>query len=165
MLDRLPVETGQQVPDFRLVMRQLAAGVSVVTASTEMDRSGFTATSVISLSVEPPRLLVSINQQSSTLDLIRRSGEFSVSFLSSAQEHIAENFAGRSGLDGARRFESGSWLPMSGTGHALEGALANMGCVVEEMIERHDHVLTIGRVAWSDTRNGQPLVHWNRKFG
>lgn len=74
-------------------MRQLAAGVSVVTASTESDRSGFTATSVISLLVEPPRLLVSINQRSSTLELIRRSGRFSVSFLASDQQHIAESFA------------------------------------------------------------------------
>ncbi len=164
MLDRLLAENEPQL-DFRVVMRQLASGVSVVTASTNNERSGFTATSVISLSVEPPRLLVSIDKNSSTLALIRKSGGFSVSFLGAQQKDIAESFAGRSGLDGARRFETGKWLPVAGTGHVVDGALANMGCVVEEMIERHDHVLTIGRVVWSDTQNGQPLVHWNRTFG
>lgn len=165
MLDRLPAGRSLNEPDFRLVMRQLASGVSVVTAGTETDRSGFTATSVISLSVEPPRLLVSIDAGSSTLALIRKSRGFSVSFLASGQEAIAESFAGRSGLAGAARFAAGNWRPLPGTGHALAGALANMGCVVEEMIERHGHVLTIGKVVWSDITPGNPLVHWQRGFG
>lgn len=150
--------------DFRLVMRQLAAGVSVVTSGQGDNRGGFTATSVISLSVEPPRLLISVDQRSSTLPLIRKTGAFSVSFLASDQQSVAQAFAGQAGLSGADRFSVGDWRTLPGYGRALGGALANVSCVVEEFIERHDHVLVIGEVVWSSTNDGRPLVHWQKRF-
>ncbi len=51
--------------DFRRAMRQLAGGVSIVTTGTKPHRTGFTATSVISLSVAPARLVVSVNRATS----------------------------------------------------------------------------------------------------
>ena len=48
--------------DFRGAMRHLAGGVSVITAGRGKDISGMTVTSVSSLSVEPPALIVSINR-------------------------------------------------------------------------------------------------------
>lgn len=153
-----------QSGDFRLVMRQLAAGVSVVTSGSGHDRGGFTATSIISLSVAPPRLLISVDQRSATLPLIRKTGAFSVSFLAADQQHVAESFSGQTGLVGADRFSIGTWQALLGKGHELVGALANVTCVVEEMLERHDHVLVIGEVAWSSTGEGRPLVHWQRRF-
>jgi flavin reductase (DIM6/NTAB) family NADH-FMN oxidoreductase RutF len=154
-----------QEPDFRSVMRQLAAGVSVVTSGSGVERGGFTATSVISLSVTPPRLLISIDQQSSTLPIIRRTGAFAVSFLAADQQRVAEAFAGQAGLSGAERFTVGSWRSSVSGRHELRGALANVHCHVEEMIERHDHVLVIGDVVWSSHGSGRPLVHWQRGFG
>jgi 3-hydroxy-9,10-secoandrosta-1,3,5(10)-triene-9,17-dione monooxygenase reductase component len=154
-----------QMDDFRLVMRQLAAGVAVVTAGRGTDRGGFTATSVISLSITPPRLLISVDQRSSTLPLVRKSGAFSVSFLAADQQNIAEAFAGQGGLGGHERFSIGDWRAVSGHGHELVGALANVSCVVEELIERHDHVLVIGEVRRASSSDGRPLVHWQRCFG
>lgn len=153
-----------QEPDLRQIMRQLAAGVSVVTSGNGDDRGGFTATSVISLSVAPLRLLISVDQRSATLPLIRKTGAFTVSFLAADQQNVAEAFAGRSGLAGADRFTIGAWRALPGRGHELVGALANVGCVVDELIERHDHVLVIGEVVGSSTHDGRPLVYWQRGF-
>ena len=59
---------------FRQAMRQLAGGVCVITVGGDeaeqgdigaSQRTGLTATSVVSLSVDPAELLVSINQGSS----------------------------------------------------------------------------------------------------
>ena len=49
--------------DFRGAMRQLTGGVSVITAGRGKDISGMTVTSVSSLSVDPPTLIVSINRE------------------------------------------------------------------------------------------------------
>ena len=164
MLDRIKAYPVGVEDDFRAAMRQLASGVSVVTAGTREDRSGFTATSVVSLSVDPPRLLVSVNSGSSTWPLIARHGGFTVNLLAADQVHIAEVFAGRSGLRGKERFTEGRWQRHPVAGYGLEGALAVVHCRVEETIERHGHKLVIGCVLDSVAAPAQPLLYWNRSY-
>jgi flavin reductase (DIM6/NTAB) family NADH-FMN oxidoreductase RutF len=84
--------------DFRGAMRHLAGGVSVITAGRGKDITGMTVTSVSSLSVEPPTLIVSINREASSWPLIKRHGSFGVNMLAADQIVIAEGFAGRGGL-------------------------------------------------------------------
>ena len=86
--------------DFRNAMRQMTGGVSVVTAGIGWDISGMTVTSVSSLSVDPPALIVSINRESSSWPLVRRYGFFGVNILTSDQIDIAERFTGKDGLKG-----------------------------------------------------------------
>lgn len=164
MLDRIDAHPASAEEGFRTAMRQLASGVSVVTAGTHGDRSGFTATSVVSLSVDPPRLLVSVNNSSSTWPLIARHGGFSVNVLAADQGHLAEVFAGRTGLLGTSRFEEGRWHRHPAAGYALEGALAIIHCRVEETLERHGHMLVIGCVLYSMTTATHPLLYWNRTY-
>ena len=58
-------DVDQETRAFKNAMRHLAAAVSVVTTGRGDQRTGFTATSVTSLSMEPPALLVCLNRQSS----------------------------------------------------------------------------------------------------
>lgn len=148
---------------FRLAMRHLASGVSVVTAGQGDDRSGFTATSVISLSVEPSRLLVSLDTRSSTWPIMEQEHAFSVAILAADQRHIADDFAGRTNLKGNERFRSGQWHTF-GKSWALRGAIANIHCALEENIERHGHMLLIGRVTASSAELAEPLVYWDRQY-
>ena len=62
--------------DFRTAMRQLAGGVSVITAAHGDERTGLTATSVVSISMDPAELLISVNQNSSSWPVIEKSGKF-----------------------------------------------------------------------------------------
>ena len=66
---------------YRDAMRELVGGVSVITAGTAPRRAGFTATSVASLSVDPPRLIVCANRVSSTFPEIERCRSFGVNIL------------------------------------------------------------------------------------
>ena len=84
--------------DFRGAMRHLTGGVSVITAGRGKDITGMTVTSVTSLSVEPPTLLVSINRDASSFPLIRRHGAFGVNILNADQLDVAERFSGKDGL-------------------------------------------------------------------
>jgi flavin reductase (DIM6/NTAB) family NADH-FMN oxidoreductase RutF len=132
--------------DFRGAMRQLTGGVSVITAGWGKDISGMTVTSVSSLSVEPPALIVSINREASSWPLIRRHGFFGVSILNAGQLEIAERFTGKGGLKGAARFAGADWFTRASGVPLLSGALAAVDCEVEEVVERHSHAILIGRV-------------------
>ena len=70
------IEAEVTASDFRNAMRQLTGGVSVITAGKGRDISGMTVTSVSSLSVDPPSLIVSLNRESSSWPLVKRYGFF-----------------------------------------------------------------------------------------
>jgi flavin reductase (DIM6/NTAB) family NADH-FMN oxidoreductase RutF len=132
--------------DFRGAMRQLTGGVSVITVGRAQDITGMTVTSVASLSVDPPTLIVSINRESSSWPLLGRYGCFGVNILTADQVDVAERFAGKGGLKGADRFTGARWTTRVSGVPLLAGALAAIDCEVEEIVERHSHAIVIGRV-------------------
>jgi flavin reductase (DIM6/NTAB) family NADH-FMN oxidoreductase RutF len=132
--------------DFRGAMRHLAGGVSVITVGRGKDIAGMTVTSVSSLSVDPPALIVSINRGASSWPLLKRYGFFGVNILNSDQIDIAERFTGKDGLKGAGRFGDAEWTTRASGVPLLAGALAALECEVEEIVERHSHAILIGRV-------------------
>jgi flavin reductase (DIM6/NTAB) family NADH-FMN oxidoreductase RutF len=140
------LNAGLSTDDFRGAMRHLVGGVSVITAGRDDDITGMTVTSVSSLSIDPPTLIVSINLMSSTWPLLQRYGFFGVNILTADQIDIAERFAGKGGLKGRDRFAGGEWVTRASSAPLLVGALAAIDCEVEEVIERHSHVIVIGRV-------------------
>jgi len=140
------IETEVTASDFRNAMRQLTGGVSVITAGKGRDISGMTVTSVSSLSVDPPALIVSINREASSWPLVKRYGFFGVNILTSDQLDVAERFTGKGGLKGAARFAGADWTTRASGVPLLVGALAAIDCEVEDVVERHSHAIVIGRV-------------------
>ena len=123
--------------DFRSAMRHLAGGVSVITVGRGRDITGMTVTSVSSLSVEPPSLIVGINRSSSSWPLLKSCGFFGVNILNADQLGIAEQFTGKDGLKGAERFAGAEWTTGASGVPLLVGALAAIDCEVEDIVERH----------------------------
>jgi flavin reductase (DIM6/NTAB) family NADH-FMN oxidoreductase RutF len=151
--------------DFRAAMRQLAGGVSVVTVGRGREITGMTVTSVSSLSVEPPSLIVSINRSASSWPLLKRDGFFGVNILNADQLDIAERFSGKNGLKGADRFGGAEWFTRVSGVPLLVGALAAIECEVEDIIERHSHAIVIGRAL--DLRlspRTAALVYWQGQY-
>jgi flavin reductase (DIM6/NTAB) family NADH-FMN oxidoreductase RutF len=151
--------------DFRNAMRQLTGGVSVITAGRGRDVSGMTVTSVSSLSVGPPALIVSINRESSSWPLVKRYGFFGVNILTSDQIDIAERFTGKSGLKGADRFAGARWTTRASGVPLLVGALAAIDCEVEDVVERHSHAIVIGRVLdVAVSARTAALAYWQGRY-
>jgi flavin reductase (DIM6/NTAB) family NADH-FMN oxidoreductase RutF len=151
--------------DFRNAMRQLTGGVSVITAGRGRDASGMTVTSVSSLSVDPPALIVSINRESSSWPLVKRYGFFGVNILTSDQIDIAERFTGKSGLKGADRFAGARWTTRASGVPLLVGALAAIDCEVEDVVERHSHAIVIGRVLdVAVSARTAALAYWQGRY-
>jgi flavin reductase (DIM6/NTAB) family NADH-FMN oxidoreductase RutF len=151
--------------DFRNAMRQLTGGVSVITAGKGRDISGMTVTSVSSLSVDPPALIVGINREASSWPLVRRYGFFGVNILTSDQIDIAERFTGRGGLKGADRFAGARWMTRASGVPLLVGALAAIDCEVEDIVERHSHAIVIGRVLdVAVSARTAALAYWQGRY-
>lgn len=150
---------------FRLAMRQLAAGVTIIAASDGDERSGMTATSVASISVDPPTLLVCVNRSSSFYGILRRTSAFSVNLLAAEQQHVAERFTGWGGAKGADRYSDADWLTSDGGVPVLKDALAAIDCETERLIDHHTHVIVFGAVR--SVRLGarrDALAYWQGEF-
>ncbi len=161
----LMTETAVSSADFRGAMRHLTGGVSIITAGRGKDITGMTVTSVTSLSVDPPTLIVSINRDASSFPLIRRHGAFGVNILAADQLDVAERFAGKGGLKGADRFSGAKWVTSVSGVPLLVGALSAVDCEVEEIVERHSHGIVIGRVR--DIKNSTrtaALAYWHGQY-
>jgi flavin reductase len=79
--------------ELRGLMRYWPHGVSILTVDFEGDRMGVTLSSLVSLSLEPPLVGISVGKQASCYELLRRAGAFAVSMLGSDQEDVARRFA------------------------------------------------------------------------
>ena len=159
------IETEVTASDFRNAMRQLTGGVSVITAGRGRDISGMTVTSVSSLSVDPPALIVSVNRESSSWPLVKRYGFFGVNILTSDQLDIAERFTGKGGLKGADRFAGARWTTRASGVPLLVGALAAIDCEVEDIVERHSHAIVIGRVLdVAVSARTAALAYWQGRY-
>jgi flavin reductase (DIM6/NTAB) family NADH-FMN oxidoreductase RutF len=151
--------------DFRGAMRHLAGGVSVITVGLGKEITGMTVTSVSSLSVDPPTLIVSINRESSSWPLLKRYGFFGVNILTADQIDVADRFTGKDGLKGAARFAGAQWVTRASGVPLLVGALAAIDCEVEDIVERHSHAIVIGRVLdiQASTRTAA-LAYWQGQY-
>jgi flavin reductase (DIM6/NTAB) family NADH-FMN oxidoreductase RutF len=150
---------------FRGGMRQLAGGVSVITAGAGSDRSGMTVTSVSSLSLDPPTLIVSVNRQSSTWPLLLRYRAFGINVLSAKQQDVALRFSGQGGVTGAARYGEEPVIIAETGAPLLANALAAFDCEAEEMIDRHSHAIVIGRVkAVRVTEGRAALLYWRGEY-
>ena len=155
-----------QPPDlrsYRQAFRRTADGVWVVTAAHAGQRSGLTATSIVSLSADPAELMVSVQPGSSSFPLLQAAGRFGVNLLTSTQQSIADRFAGRDGCQGDARFAQAAWRPTLDGVWLLDDAAVAMACDVSELIWRRTHALVIGRItALRVARDAQPpLVYAN----
>ena len=150
---------------FRLAMRNLAGGVSVITAGCDDARAGLTATSLTSLSVDPPSLLVCIRRGSPTLAAITANQAFGVSLLSDDHVSLAERFSGRSGVSGTDRYCGVSWFTLATGAPLLVDALAALDCSFGTLIEWHSHAVVIGYVRAIRIGCGKrPLVYWRGTY-
>jgi flavin reductase (DIM6/NTAB) family NADH-FMN oxidoreductase RutF len=150
---------------FRDAMRHLPGGVSVITVGHGEDRTGLTATSVSSLSLDPPTILVSINRSSSSFPVLRESRSFGVNVLSSGHRDVAKRFDGRSGAKGAERYAGARWSSLVTGTLILDDAVVAFDCAVEKLVEWHSHAIVIGRVQGLRLNGGSGvLVYWRGEY-
>lgn len=150
---------------FLAGMRKVAGAVSVITTtSNDGDHRGLTATSVCSLSAEPPSLIACVNRKTWVAQFVPDSGVFAVNVLSHEQEAIARTFAGQTALAASDRFSVGEWETKTTGVPIAKGALASFECRLEKIIDHTTHVILIGQVIETVLGDGHSLVYLDGGF-
>jgi flavin reductase (DIM6/NTAB) family NADH-FMN oxidoreductase RutF len=144
--------------ELRELMRWFPAPVAVVTAAADEERYGLTVGSLVSLSLVPPLVGISIGRDSSSHEPIRRAGRFVASLLSGEQESVAQHFA-RSGIPPVALWE-GANVRDSEFGPRIDDALAWLDCGVWAEYPAGDHTIFVGEVLGGDLGTaGNGLVY------
>ena len=148
---------------FQRVMGSFASGVTIVTVMDEAgEPKGFTASAVSSLSLEPRMLLVCVSERSSTLDIIKQAGSFSVNILAADQQYVAQQFAAQYG----DRFAGLRWRPGPEKGNpVIDGSLAYAECVLRDTCKGGDHVILMGEILTGDAHEAEPLLYFRGRYG
>ncbi|MFD9334035.1 flavin reductase family protein [Streptomyces sp. NPDC060028] len=147
---------------LRSVFRRHAAGVAVITAVGGAGPVGFTATSLNSVSADPPLLSFTIGTGSSSWPAIRDSEHLGVHILGEDQTDLAGLFA-RSGAD--RFGPATEWAPGPHGVPVLDGVLAWLACRVVARVPAGAHRVIIAEaVAGDPAGEGRPLLYHQGRF-
>lgn len=145
---------------FRAAMGHVASPVAVVTTYADGRPAGSTVSAFMSLSMQPPMLLVSLDARSSLLPLLPVGAAMGVNILASGQSEVATLFATR----GADRFATVAWEVRDGA-PALADTHAWVATRVASLVPAGDHVLVLADVVGASHRTQEPLVYHRRSYG
>jgi len=161
---RPSLQAGLSPEEFKLAFRNHAAGVAVITADAGDGPVGLTATSVFSVSAEPPLLVFSISARSSSAPTIRRAETLVVHLLGADQLHIAQLCA-TSGID--RFADTSLWdrLP-TGEPHFLDVPVRIRGRVINRMEAGDSAVIAVHALEAHVDADAElrPLVYHSRTW-
>lgn len=147
---------------FKQAMRRVASTVNVITICVDGKPQGITATAMSALALDPPSLLVCINQAASVHPSMGDVSHFRVNVLHRDQEHIAQMFADRS--QEALRFVTG-WEVDCARPPRLPDAQAAMLCRRTDHHRFGTHSIFIGVVEEVNVRDEvNPLVYCDGRY-
>ena len=147
--------------DFRRALSRFASGVTAVTTRDAEGRPlGLTVTAFSSVSLEPPLVLVCVDERSEAHAGFAQSGVFGVSILSEEQEAVSRRFA----WGGATKFAETETVGGSLGVPLVVGALAHLECRVVAAHPAGDHVVYVGEIVAMSTRPGRPLLYCQGRY-
>jgi flavin reductase (DIM6/NTAB) family NADH-FMN oxidoreductase RutF len=121
-----------------------------------------TVTAFSSVSVDPPQILVCINDSADTRVGIHESRFFAVNVLNSDQQYLSNQFAGGSSQE--ERFHSTNWKPGITGAPILNDCLMSLDCKVVEKVRAGTHWIIIGEVQECVCRLGEPLLYYRGAY-
>lgn len=147
---------------FRDAMRHVSATVHAITTGHDGERYGILATSVSSLSFDPPSLLVCINRSASLHDPLATADKFCVNVLGVGNRDVAACL--QRGGTGEGRFAVGHWIEEQGM-PVLADAQSSLICRVALRQQFGTHTIFVGEVAAVRHRaNAKPLTYYDRRY-
>ena len=157
---------------FKAALGQFLSGVTVVTAVRPDENGlsqlhGMTASAFVSVSIDPPLVLVSVQKTTHMHAHLSAGGPFAISLLSEDQALVSNHFAGWKKEGFEPEVVGGTFRTP-----VIAGALAWLDLDLYEAVSAGDHTLFIGRVVdlgLADLPVGEgaltPLAYWKGKYG
>jgi len=149
--------------EFRNVLGHFATGVTVVTTLDADGRPvGLTASSFTSVSLDPPLILVCVDNKAQCYGALRNAGCFAIHILHTDQEQLSRRFATtriENKFEGVEHTVSSHRVPV------LKDAHAHLECTTVGMHEAGDHTIFVGRVESASAGAGHPLLYYRGRYG
>lgn len=147
---------------FRQLLGRFATGITIVTTRDAEGRPlGMTASSLASVSLEPPLVLVCIARDADMHDPILQAPTFAINILASDQEALARRFAD----EHEDRFEGIGYDESVAGDVLLHGALAHIECERHAVYEAGDHTIVVGQVIGGAAGERRPLLYFRGGYG
>jgi len=148
---------GVDPAQFRQLLGRFATGVTVLTTRDPDGRPiGMTASSVASVSLRPPLVLVSVDKANDMHGALRTAQRFVLNVLAADQEALSRRFA----LDHPDRFEGISYRETKHGMPVLEGVLASIECEKQGEAPGGDHTVFFGLVTGGAVTDRSPLLYY-----
>jgi len=144
----------------RQIMGRFATGVTLVTARSDEKILGMTANAVLSLSLDPPLILVSVNKKNQMRKFLKKSNCFAINVLRDDQEEISRRFA----TPGPKDFSDLELVESKTGSPVLVNALAFIDCQIVQVVPGGDHDMFIGKPLAGETRDGNPLIFYSGQY-
>ena len=147
--------------ELRRVMGHFATGVTVITTKDkEGGPNGLTANAFMSLSLNPPLILISVDKSATCYSCFELHNGFTVNFLSEGQEEISRRFATK-GID---KFAEINWREGSNGAAILDGVLGHIECKVTQSYDGGDHTIVVGEILDVNASGERPLLFFKGKY-
>jgi flavin reductase (DIM6/NTAB) family NADH-FMN oxidoreductase RutF len=159
IFEEAPVQDELEAAEFRRTLGMFATGVTVITRQVGAEVHGMTANAFMSVSLQPPLILISVDRRARMNALLREDARFGVSVLEEHQAALSDRFAGRAGDGPPPAFELVNDTPL------VEGALAHLVARIVRSYWGGDHSLFLGRVEYVRYGEGTPLLFHGGGYG
>ncbi|OUZ10566.1 hypothetical protein BHE97_07365 [Aeromicrobium sp. PE09-221] len=163
-----PLDTRSTEADPSLydAFARYGSGVTLVTVRSEEDRF-FIAAPVLTVSVKPFTLAVSVGRHRDALPAITSGSTWAVSVLAAHHLPLARRLSEPgTRADRLDALRSVGAVPSTEGPLWLDDALATFWCETDSVTTVHDQALVVGEVMRSEiSTGGEPLLRWNRGFG
>jgi flavin reductase (DIM6/NTAB) family NADH-FMN oxidoreductase RutF len=150
---------------FRKVLSQFATGVTVVTAESAPGQvHGMTANSFTSVSLDPPLILVCVDQHARLLSYVMEKRRFGLSILNESQQELSLYFARAEQSEeenerlGVRYRWTDGGIPL------LAETMARFTCLLSAAHPAGDHTILVGEVESAEMGSGQPLLFYKSQY-
>jgi flavin reductase (DIM6/NTAB) family NADH-FMN oxidoreductase RutF len=155
--------SSEEGDDPRIALRRtlgmFATGVTVVTTLEGEQVHGLTVNAFMSVSLEPPLVLVSIERRTRLCGLLGEGRSYGVSVLRESQSGLSDYFAHRADEGVPEpRFDLIHDTPL------VEGALAHFVATISRCYWGGDHSLFLGHVVYARYGEGTPLLFHGGRY-
>ena len=144
---------------FRRVMGRFATGVTVVSFLRDGKPAGMTVNTLLSVSLNPPLILISVRKTSSFVANVRVGGRYGISILSEQQHRLGPHFSSHASQSTDIQFEQHAGIPL------IAGSLAQVVARVVDIHPAGDHLLFIAEIEHlAHGPEAQPLIFFSGRY-
>ncbi|MFT5369794.1 MAG: flavin reductase (DIM6/NTAB) family NADH-FMN oxidoreductase RutF [Candidatus Latescibacterota bacterium] len=145
----------------RDIMGRFATGVTVVTTRCKNGEiTGMTANAVMSLSLDPPLVVVSVDKTATMHDALADGQCYAINILARDQEHLSNRFA----TPGPKDFSDVDVTEAESGAPLLGGTLGYLDCKLINTFPAGDHDMFVGEILTGQLGEGDPLLYFGGQY-